>query len=483
MSPTTPSDGPLDTRSLARSAGWVTGSHLLAQGIAYASLILLARWLSPTSFGTLAVGTAVVYVAVLFVDQGTLGSIIVRRDLTPADLARAARRCWWTACGLGAAMAATAGVMVDNFASGGDAAALAALALCLPLHAIAVVPTAMMQKSMRFRQLAGVNAAANVVSAGAAVLAAVVGWGVWSLVVRQVVLFGIQSVVTPMLYRRSLRAPSALATAPAEPDERSPGTERWFLVLGVALLITSNLDYLVIGAWGDARVVGLYALAFTIALAPSTHVSEQVGRVLFAAAALQPQSGRERVEQSVRLMSMLFLPMLPVGIALAPVLLPVVLGDRWEPMVAPFQLLLVTGIGYAVVNCVGEELSGNGNIAFRARAMLVRCAATFAALLVFVNVDGIRGAAVAHVIVFVPYAAVFFTVGARLAGTSGVSLARSVRPVALALAAQLTVGGGVAVGLDRLDASEAVTWSVAVVVGVIVYVPAVYWLAFRRSAR
>jgi len=41
-------------------------------------------------------------------------------------------------------MAATAEPLVNKFASGGDAYAVVALALCLPLHSIAVVPTALL---------------------------------------------------------------------------------------------------------------------------------------------------------------------------------------------------------------------------------------------------------------------------------------------------------------------------------------------------
>lgn len=50
----------LSNRGLITSAWWMTGSHLVAQTFAYGSLILLARWLPPASFGTVAVGMAIV---------------------------------------------------------------------------------------------------------------------------------------------------------------------------------------------------------------------------------------------------------------------------------------------------------------------------------------------------------------------------------------------------------------------------------------
>jgi O-antigen/teichoic acid export membrane protein len=442
----------------------MVGSHLLAQTFAYGSLILLARWLAPASFGTMAVGTAIVYVAVLFVDQGALGGIIVRARLTRADLIVTFRRCLLVATVLAVIMAATAGVLVDRFASGGDAAAVAALALCLPLHAVAVVPIALLQKSMKFRRLAAVNAAANVVSAVAAVAMAVAGFGVWALVTRLLLAFGLLALITPVLCLDAWREHRA-QSAQAAPSQAAPNSQRWFFLFGVALMITANLDYLVIGNSSDAASVGLYALAFTIAMAPSTHISEQLGKVLFAASALAPETNRARTEQSVRLMSTLFLPLVPVGVLLAPLVLPAVLGEQWRPMIVPFQLLLIVGVGHAVVNCIGETLSGNGHIEFRAKVMVGRCVATLAALAVLVSIDGIRGAAWAQLLVFVPYAVLYATAGARRAGTSAGALWRGLRPAVVLLVVQLVVSGMAIVALSSCGATDSVAASVAAMIG------------------
>jgi O-antigen/teichoic acid export membrane protein len=476
---TAAADTAIAERELVRSAGWMVGSHVLAQTFAYGSLILLARWLSPASFGTLAVGTAVVYVAVLFVDQGALGGIIVRQRLTRADLVGAFRRCLLTATVLAGVMAATAGLVVDRFASGGDAAAVAALALCLPLHAVAVVPTALLQKSMQFRRLAGLNASTNAVSAAVAVVLALTGFGVWSLVARQLVVFALLAVLTPVLCRGAWREHRMASPGSATP-ERAPNGERWFFLFGVTLMITANLDYLVIGGTGDATLVGLYALAFTIAMTPSTHISEQLGKVLFAASALAPENSSRRTEQSVRWMAMLFLPLLPAGVLLAPTVLPAVLGEQWQPMVVPFQLLLVVGVGQAIVNCIGEALSGNGHIEFRAKVMVARCGATLAALVVLVSIDGIRGAAFAQLLVFVPYAALYATAGARRAGTSAGALWLRLRPVAALLAAQLAVTGTAFAALSASGRTHSVAVCAAAVVGLVVCAPLLIRLALRE---
>ncbi|MFF6777039.1 oligosaccharide flippase family protein [Streptomyces sp. NPDC012637] len=465
-------------RSLIASASWMTGSHLLAQAFAYGSLIFLARQLPPSGFGTVAVGTAVVYIATLLVDHGTYGAIMVHPHLTRTYLVRAFWRCFLVGAALAAVMAAAAGPLVSTFANGGDAPAVALLAVCLPLHAISLIPTALLHKSMQFRRLAGATATANVVSAVVAVVAVLAGAGIWSLVARQVVLFGMLAVLTTALCLPGLRRRPAFPPASAAQARERTG-DRWFFLFGVTLMLAANIDYLVVGLSSDASLVGLYALAFTIAMAPSTQFSEQVGKVLFAAAASSPETSGQRTVQSVRLMSALLLPLLPVGILLAPVLLPAVLGPEWTGMVAAFQVLWVAGIGYAIDNCIGEALSGTGQIAFRAKVMAARCVATATALWVLVSVDGIRGAALAHLAVFVPYAAVYATVGARLAGTSGRELWRALRPVVAAVVWQLVVTAALLFSLRAAGISYGVAVCAAGVAGLAVS----GFLLFRRLGR
>lgn len=466
---TKPSTRVLDGRSLLNSASWMTGSNLVAQSCAYGSLVLLARWLTPVSFGTVAVGMAIVGIGVLIVDRGTWGAVIVEKRLTRGDLTRAFWRCMATGLVLAVAMAAASESVVDRFATGGDVAAVAAIALCLPLHAIAVVPTALLQRSMQFRRLGALNALANIGSAVAAVLIAVAGFGVWALVARQLVLYGVVAILSAVLCLPALRNHDV----GDGPSERSEGTrtERWFFLFSITDSVTGSLDKLIVGIFANAAFVGLYSIAGTIALAPWKQFSAQIGQVLFAAAACEPDDCHRRTEWSVQLMAMLMLPLLPLGILVAPVVLPAVLGPQWTAIVPVFQILLVIGIGNAVVNFIAEPLTGMGFMPFRAKLILAQGVATFVALAVLVPTDGIVGAAGAQLLVFLPYAAVYFTAGARRANTSAAALWRQLRPAVEAVALQIAVSAVVLIGLVGAGVPAPPSAGVAGVAGLLACVP------------
>jgi O-antigen/teichoic acid export membrane protein len=311
----------------------------------------------------------------------------------------------------------------------------------------------------------------------AAVLIGLDGLGVWALVARQLVLYGMMAVLSLLLCLPVLRAQAPIR----DPMLRGPAPIRElpFFVFMVGLTLAQSIDALVIGASSDANLVGLYAMAFTIAMAPSTHFSALVGRVLFAATAAQPETCRKRTEQSVQLMSLAMLPLFLVGILIAPTVLPGVLGAAWTPMVTVFQLLLLVGIGNAIVHCIAEPLTGAGYMWFRAKVMVAQCIATFVLLLILVPIWGIRGAALAQLLVFVPQAALYFTAGARRAGTSLAALSRSLRPAAAVVGLQVAVSFGTLIGLVAVGLAESVSASAAALIGLMACVP----LLFRTLRR
>jgi O-antigen/teichoic acid export membrane protein len=455
----------LSPRALISAASWMSGANLVAQAFSYCSLIVLASILPPDSFGTVATGTAIIWVACTLVGAGTVGGVIVSRRLTYASLRNAFWQCLLAAGLLAVAMAVGAHWFVGAVAHGGDASALAALSLALPLYAVALIPMALLQREMEFGKLAGVTAGSNVGAAAVGVVAGLAGAGVWALVARQLLWFTLLAALAVAIARPYL--PSRYrGLGPKDETESRPVGNRWFLLFATTLLLGMNVDYLVIGGVSNVGAVGLYAVAFLIAFAPLLQFSSEIGKVLFAAAAASDLAASgARTVQAVRLMSIIMLPLLPVAIVLAPPLLPAILGDEWHAMVAPFQILLIVGIGQAIVNFIGEALSGLGQIAFRAKINVAWCVATIAALLVLVPADGIRGAAFAHLAVFLPYAAVYATVGARRAGTSARELWHAISPIVLAVGWQSAATAAVAVGLNAAGAAEGVAAGAAAAVG------------------
>jgi len=455
-----PGESEAPTRgTVARAVSWVTLGHFTSQGLWLVSLLVLASLLPPRDFGTLASAMVLVNLAGLLVDSGTRGSIIATPGLTRADVRGAIALN--VAVGLAATVliALLAGPAVGAIADGANVAAVRVLSVGVLLYALGISALALLQKRLRLRGFAAANIGAAVVSSIVAVVAGLAGAGVWALVIRQLLSMGLLSLFA-WIAARDLIPPAAAGEGTRRGDRvrvRQPGWTGFFL-LAAADFVVLNAGFFIVGAFTEARNLGVYSLAFTLAFAPLTQVSWVVGRVLFPAAAATPELadvGR-RTMVSVRLMALLLLPFVIPAIALAP-LLPELLGPEWKPIVLPFQLLLVAGVGQALIGVIGESLSGTGNVGWRARVNVVWAAGVVVALIALVSAEGIRGAAIAHLAVNVPFAVAYAVMGTRRLAASARRLVEALRGVAVPVAAQAAVTTAVGLALEAAGASTVVT--------------------------
>jgi O-antigen/teichoic acid export membrane protein len=466
-----PVDGPWDgvpgaapSGSLvARALSWMAAGQLVSQILWFGSLIVLGMILPPSAFGVVAVGLAVLWAGNVLVGIGTRAAIIATPDLSAADVRSATGLTAGTALVIALGVVALAGPIATTFASGGDAAALRGFAPAIAFMGLTIVPMALLDKRLAYKRAAGAKVAATLAASLGAIGAGLAGAGVSALVARQVLFQGILAVLAWTLARSVLprggprRGRSALRRAGS----------RAFFALAVADFTALTVDTLVVGRLTDAAQLGLYSLAFTLAFAPLTQFSWQIGQVLFPVAAATDDVARvaARTLTAIRMTALVLLPLVPPAIILAPVLVPAVLGERWSGLVAPFQVLIVAGVGHAVLNCLGESLSAKGGIWFRARAHAVWASATIAAVLALVSVAGIRGAAIAHLALLVPLWGAYVVRGAPLIGLRALDLWRAVRVVVAAAAAQLAATAAVLQCLVVAGAPHAVSSWIAAAAG------------------
>lgn len=444
---------------------WQGLGQLASQAAWYVMFLVLAALLPPRAFGTVATGVTIVAVANLLATSGTGGTLVVSRGLTRADVLRVARTNLQLGVTLAAVIAVLAGPLVDLFARGGSVAAVRVLAVNVALASLAVVPNALLQRSLDFRRYSRNTMLAAFTTAGAAIAAAAAGAGVWALVVRQVLYLALLAAlgwwaVRPAL--ASLEHSSGGDAGVARPRRQLP-----FLVVTVSMFLGLSADNIAVGHATGAAQLGYYALAFGLAFAPLTQFAWQVGGVLMPAAAATEDREllANRTVQALRVVSMVLFPLVPPAVALAPVLVPAVLGHRWDPMVPVFQILVVVGVGQALTSTLSEFLSGAGHIAARARVELPWAIATLVAIYLLARAAGIEGAAVGRAAAFLPLAVWYATAGARRVGVTPARLWAGLRAILVSVLAESLLVASASLGLASAGAPAAIAAGVASVAG------------------
>jgi PST family polysaccharide transporter len=442
-------------------------SVAVGQGSSYLSYFVLAVLLPPRDFGVLAIAATVVNFTTLLLTSGTGGSLIIAPSLSATWVRRALLRT--TVAGLIATLlvVAAATPIANAFAGGAGVAAFRVIAIAIGLASVAIVPNALLSRHLRFKTTARISMAAALVTAVATIVAAALGAGIWALVIRLVAYQFLITVFTCIAARDLLpRGPVAKETT-----RRHTGRVA-FLMIAVASFIAWSCDNLVVGAFTNTTQLGIYALAFTLAFAPLTQVAWTVGQVLLPtiAAARSPLAVQRQTLKAVRITALMLLPLVPAAVAVAPGLVPLLLGRKWDAMVVPFQILILVGVGQGLLNTLGESLAGAGttSVAVRARIDVIWALATIGAIVAGVTIGGIRGAAVAHFVTFCGLAVAYTWRGGRSIGLSVTRICGAVQGVAACVAVQAMVTAAVTAALSLAGSG----WIAAGVVGAAVGVAA-----------
>jgi O-antigen/teichoic acid export membrane protein len=458
---TTTAPAPLHS-ALARGMSWVGASHIVRQVAWFGSLLFVATRVSPHAFGSVTAAMVLVQVAWLVVNSGTRGALVVSETLTIEQVRRALSRNLVSGTAIACGAILLSNSLLPALVPGADPLVLATLAFTIMLNGLSIVPLALLQRELRFKQHAASNAGAALGASAACIIAALAGAGVWALVARQVafqlVLAGLAwhmvQPVLPML--RSDRA-----------SGRRDPLAKWFFATTVIGFIALNADYVIVGHLTNVRELGIYSLAFAFAFAPMTQFAWQVGTVL------QPVAARTRGAEllaaragtALRAAALLLLPAAVPAIVLAPVLLPALLGAQWEPAVAPFQLLVAAGIAQGLLAIVRQFLVGSGSVRFCVFADGACLVAGVVALAALVHAHGIIGAALAHVGIAALLLIAYGTLGARRLGSGAADLWAAVRGVVLPVVVQATVTAAWLTALQRAGAAPAVEAAAATAAG------------------
>ncbi|HKA60156.1 MAG TPA: lipopolysaccharide biosynthesis protein [Gemmatimonadales bacterium] len=300
-------------------------------------LAILARLITPAAFGVVSAALIVISLSAI-VSQLGMGTALVQRPiLEQRHIDTAFTASFLFDSTLGAIVWLTAPLAAKFFHNVGVEPVLRALAYTFPVLGLSTVAQSLMKRELRFRELANLDVASYGVGYGiVGVPLALKGYGVWALVAAQMVQTTVKTGILLWWRRPSIRMPERRAF-----DELMYfGTG--FTVAKIANQLAAQGDYLVVGRFLGPQALGYYGRAYTLMSSPANGFGTVLDAVLFPVMAkVQTESFRlaAAFRRAIALLSLVFLPLSAAFILLAPEVVNVLLGPRWAPVVAPFQVL------------------------------------------------------------------------------------------------------------------------------------------------
>lgn len=317
-------------------------------------VIAVARTMSPEAIGLAAAALAAGDILKALTENGVGQRIIAARAEDLEETCNTARRIFYLWCGGLFLVQALIGAALMLFGPVMLGALIALLAVEYLFMPAGLVQAALAMREGKLRQTAAI-AGGQVVGANAlTVLLALVWPSPLTLVLPRVLSAPIWLVLMRRL--RPWRPSQSAGFAPIRPF-----LSYGWAVLGVELVKVMRLqaDKLVVGAMLGAESLGIYFMAFNAGLGLATSFTQAFSVVLFPhLCGAEDRQGALR--HSLVISLLLLTPLVVLQAALAPVYVPLLLGDDWSAVAHVVSILCLAAIPTVIWSATAGWLRSEG---------------------------------------------------------------------------------------------------------------------------
>lgn len=316
---------------------WMGAGTLVGQLVAWISTIFVIRLLTPSDYGVMAMVLTFAYFMQMISEFG-IGAAIIQKDKVDNNQIRQVHGFVLIFCLLGSILTYFSAPLVAAFFNEDGLVNLVKfISLNFILVAFYTVPQSLLVREMNFKSKAKVDFSSQVITALTTLILAFLDFGVWALAIGVVISHVVKVIGFTLSYGSWIW-----------PDFRFTQIKSFFNY-GMILTFERMLWYVYIqadivigGKMLGGAALGFYNVALTLSSLVLDKILPTVTQIVFASYS-RIQSDIERINRnlltSIKLISAILFPISYGMAAVAPEALPLLLGNKWIPIIVPFQIL------------------------------------------------------------------------------------------------------------------------------------------------
>lgn len=366
--------------AVVRGLAWQTATRGTFEVSKIIVAVALARLLTPREYGVAGMVLVVISLEQVLGGSAFASVLIQRQEITEEDKST----IFWTTAGLGLTVClvmVSVSWLVAGFYGNAEVQPLfAVVSFDFLLCSLGQVQQALLVRKMDFKSLELRSMAGVVIGSVAAIGVAALGGGPWALVVQQLTATGVALV---LLWRFSPWRPRFMFSRDSLRSMRGFGSRASGTL--VMFTLTQNTDNVLIGRFLGPLQLGFYSLAYTIILVPVSRISAPLILVLYPVFS-RVQTDLKRLASMwlrvLRLTSAVAVPATLGLIVVAPDMVNVVFGHRWQPATPVIQILATVGLLYGIQGLNGAVLQARDKTDVLFRYSCISFAAALAAFVV-----------------------------------------------------------------------------------------------------
>ncbi len=327
--------------SVLSNLAWKFSERILAQLVSLTVSIILARLLSPSDYGVIAIVMIFITFANVFVSDGWGSALIQKKNADSLDFYSVLYFTVFLSVILYAVLFFAAPLISTFYGKGYEilTPVLRVLGLRLILTAINSVQQAAISRKMEFKKFFFATIIGTIISAIVGIFMAYSGFGVWSLVAQYLVNSTVDTLVLFIVMKSKIKFCFSFKRIK---ELFSFGIK----ILGSKLLLTSyqELRSIIIGKMYSPESLAFYDKGKQFPSLVVTNIDASIGAVLFPKMSSE-QDNKDALKQSlrnsIRFSSFLLSPLMLGLAAVAVPFITIVLTDKWLPCAKLLQLFCV----------------------------------------------------------------------------------------------------------------------------------------------
>lgn len=319
---------------------WKFAERIVSQVITFLISIILARLLSPSDYGAIAILLVFITIADVFVNAGFGSALIQKKDADNLDFSSVFYFSFLFSVFVYAVIYSVAPYIASFYNMPVLQPTLQVLALRIPVAAINSVQQAFVSRNMQFKKFFYSTLSGTAVSAVVGIIMAYNGYGIWSLVgqylsnavVNTFVLFSVIN-WRPQLIFSLQRLKSLFSYG-------------WKLLLsGLLDTGSQSLNSLLIGKFYTPADLAFFDTGQKFPMVIVNNINSSISSVLFPALASEqdePGKVKAHTRKAIQISSYIMWPMMLGMVSCADTIVSLVLTDKWLPAVPYLQIACIT---------------------------------------------------------------------------------------------------------------------------------------------
>ena len=367
---------------------WDLIGKLSDQGVGFVISIFLARLLTPSEFGLVAMVTVVIAIAKSLMDMGLGVSLIQKKDVTDEHYGSVFFFNVFSGLILTIVFYLCAGLIADFYNNQEIKPLFQVLSSLFLISSFSNVQRIWLTKKIKYKLITFSSVTGVLFGGSVGVWMAFHGYGVWSLV-GQALVSGLSSNI--FIYLFAGWKPRLVFSLNALKELWDFGFKMF--VSGLIGTITSQLDSLIIGKNFTPASLGLYNRAKTFNGFIIKYTSGSLMSIMFPVlSSIKDDEVRyqEIVRKTFHLLNFVTFLMLGVLFFIVEDLVVLLFTEKWLPSVIYFKILLLAGYGYPLSSLLVNIISSRGNSKSFLQLEVIK-QVLFLLILIFGFIYGIKG--------------------------------------------------------------------------------------------